>query len=66
MSRLISVLFKMLEYYVLQAIKVAITSIPHTRGSVEGTRDISQACLVNIKNKNKNEPRHVISNNVAF
>ena len=35
----------------LQAIKVVITSIPHTRGSVEGTRDLSHAGLVNIKNK---------------
>ena len=46
-----SVLFKMLEYYVLQAIKGVITSIPHTRGSIEGPRDISHAGLVSIKNK---------------
>ena len=36
---------------IFQAIKVVISSITHTRGSVEGTRDLSQAGLVNIKNK---------------
>ena len=36
---------------IFQAIKVVITSITYTRGSVEGTRDLSHAGLVNIKNK---------------
>ena len=43
---------------ILQAIKVVITSIPLTRGTMEGTRDISHADagLVNIK-KDKRLPQ---------
>ena len=36
---------------VLHAITIAVTSIPQTRGSNEGTRDLSYAGSVDIKHK---------------
>ena len=41
---------------VFQAINVVVTSIPHTRGSIEATRDLSHAGLVNIKNIRISQP----------
>ena len=46
---------------VFHAIKVVTTSIPHTRGSVEGTIDLSLAGLVNIKNKRLSPSSKTIS-----